>query len=63
MDVLDYPDRYPDGNASQVAEEQFQEHYLHPLGDDVSYVRLESMLGLRSHIPISHADNLWQKCI
>ena len=42
MDVLDDPDKYPDSNVSQVAEKQFQEHYLRPLGDDVSYVRLES---------------------
>jgi hypothetical protein len=56
MDVLDYPDRYPDGNASQVAEEQFQEHYLHPLGDDVSYVRLEKM-----HMKDSRCDGLVEK--
>ena len=45
MDVSDYPDRYPDSNASQVAEKQFQEYYLRPLGDDVNYVRLQSMFG------------------
>jgi hypothetical protein len=44
MDVFDYPDKYPDSDASQVAEEQFQEYYLRPLGDDVRYVRLESVL-------------------
>ena len=44
MDVFDYPDKYLDSNASQVAEHQFQEYYLRPLGDDVRYVRLESML-------------------
>ena len=44
MDVSDYPDKYLDGNVSQVAEKQFQEYYLRPLGDDVRYVRLESML-------------------
>ena len=42
MDVLDYPNEYPDGNVSEVAEKRFQEHYLHPLGDNVGYVRLES---------------------
>jgi hypothetical protein len=48
MDVLDDPDRYPDSDVSQVAEKLFQEHYLCPLGDDVRYVRLESMfLGTR----------------
>ena len=44
MDVLDYPDKYPDSNVSQVAEKQFQEHYLSPLGDNVRYVRLERVL-------------------
>ena len=44
MDVSDYPDKYLDSNASQVAEKQFQEYYLRPLGEDVRYVRLESML-------------------
>ena len=44
MDVSDYPDKYLDSNVSQVAENQFQEYYLHPLGDDARYVRLESML-------------------
>ena len=44
MDVVDYPDKYPDSNVSQVAEKQFQEHYLSPLGDNVRYVRLERVL-------------------
>ena len=42
MHLLDYASEYPDSNVSVVAETQFQEHYLHPLGDDVRYVRLES---------------------
>jgi hypothetical protein len=42
MHPMDYPNEYPDSNVSEVAEKQFQEHYLHPLGDDVRYVRLES---------------------
>ncbi|KAH8977024.1 hypothetical protein EDB86DRAFT_1350778 [Lactarius hatsudake] len=33
----------PDDNVSDVAEKLFQEHYLHPLGDDVRFVRLEKM--------------------
>ena len=41
MEVLDYPDKYLDRSVSEVANEQFQEHYLHPLGN-VVYVRLES---------------------
>ena len=45
MHLVDYPNEYLDSNASEVAETQFQEHYLHPLGDEVRYVRLES--GLR----------------
>jgi len=37
MDVSDYPDKYLDRDISisEVAEKLFQEHYLHPLGDDV----------------------------
>ena len=44
MDVLDDPDKYLDRSVSEVAKELFQEHYLGPLGDDVSYVQLESEL-------------------
>jgi hypothetical protein len=44
MDVSDDPDNYLGRSVSEVANEQFQEHYLHPLGDDVAYVRLESEL-------------------
>ena len=42
MHLADYPHEYPDSNVSEVAEQQFQEHYLRPLGDDVRFVRLES---------------------
>jgi hypothetical protein len=42
MDVSDDPDKYLDRSVSEVATEQFREHYLHPLGDDVVYVQLES---------------------
>ena len=42
MHLTDYPDEYPDSNVSEVAEIRFQEHFLHPLGDDVRFVRLES---------------------
>ena len=42
MHLADYPDEYPDGSVSEVAEKLFQEYYLHPLGDDFGYVRLES---------------------
>ena len=44
MDVFDYPDKYPDSNVSKVTEEQFQDHFLRPLGNDVRYVRLERVL-------------------
>ena len=44
MDVLDDPDKYVNRSASEVAKERFEEHYLHPLGDDVAYVQLESEL-------------------
>ena len=48
MHSVDYPNEYPTGNnnISEVAEKQFQEHYLHPLGNNVRYVQLESELGV-----------------
>ena len=48
MDVSDDPDKYLDGDIYQVAEKRFQDHYLHPLGDDAKYVRLESEFGVMS---------------
>ncbi|KAN0126343.1 hypothetical protein V8E53_015132 [Lactarius tabidus] len=53
MDVSDDPDKYPDSTVAQVAENRFQDFYLHPLGDDVRYVLLEKM-----HIKDSRCDNL-----
>ena len=47
MHVLDYPSDYPDSSVSKAAKRQFEEHYLHPLGDDVRYVRLESGFKVR----------------
>ena len=44
MDMLDDPDLYQDRSVSEVAKEQLQEHYVHPLGDDIRYVQLESKL-------------------
>jgi hypothetical protein len=41
---MDDSDLYPGRSVSEVAKEQFQEHYVHPLGDDVRYVQLESEL-------------------
>jgi len=43
MDVLDDPDKYLNKSVSEVAKEQFYEHYLLPLGEDVRYVQLEKM--------------------
>ncbi|KAF8265856.1 hypothetical protein EI94DRAFT_1803803 [Lactarius quietus] len=44
MDVLDDPDNYLDSDVyREVAEKRFQDHYLHPLGGDAKYVRLENM--------------------
>ena len=42
MHLSDYPDEYLDSNVSEVAEKQFQEHYLCPLGDNIRFVQLES---------------------
>ena len=39
---MDFPSDYPDGSASEAAKRLFEEHYLHPLGDNVRYVQLES---------------------
>ncbi|KAH8989349.1 hypothetical protein EDB86DRAFT_3197490, partial [Lactarius hatsudake] len=33
----------PDDNVLDVEDNQFQEHYLRPLGDDITFVRLEKM--------------------
>lgn len=63
MDMFDDPDKYPDIDVSLMVEKLFQEHYLGPLGDDVSYVRLESMLGaiVQVHV-LMILSILWQKC-
>ena len=59
MHLVDYPDEYPpDSKVSEVAEEQFKEHYLGPLGDDVTFVRLESGFGVkyRSYLMLMFFD-------
>ena len=73
MDVLDYPDKYSDRSVSEVANEQFQERYLHPLGDDAVYVQLESewqvicqgymlmFFFVEMHIKGSHCGDLIEK--
>jgi hypothetical protein len=60
MHLVDYPNEYPDSNVSEVAEKQFQEHYLCPLGNDIRYVRLESKFW--SWMSRLQTDVLWQKC-
>ena len=50
MRLVDYPKEYsPDSNVSEVAEKLFQEHYLHPLGDDIRFVRLASGSRVKCH--------------
>ena len=46
---MDFPSDYPDSSISEAAKRQFEEHFLHPLGDDVRYVQLES--GFRVKCP------------
>ncbi|KAN0128728.1 hypothetical protein V8E53_013449 [Lactarius tabidus] len=53
MNMADYPSIHSGSIVSEVVEEQFQEHYLRPLGDDVRYVRLEKM-----HMKDSCCDDL-----
>ena len=62
MDMLEHPDLYPDRSVSEVAKERFQEHYLHPLGDDVGYVQLESELQVifRSHMLMLFGRNAYE---
>ena len=42
MHMVDFPSDYADSKVSEAAKRQFEEHYLHPLGDDDRYVQLES---------------------
>ena len=52
MHLVDYPDEFChlDNRVSQVAEHQFQEQYLHSLGDDARFVQLQSrFLSFRCH--------------
>ena len=42
MHMSDYSNEYLERNVSEVAEELFQEHYMHPLGDGIRYVQLKS---------------------
>ena len=63
MHLVDYPDEFPaDSKVSEIAEEQFQEHYLRPLGKRATFVRLESEFGVkyRGYLMLY---GLRQKCI
>ena len=61
MHLVDFPNEHPNSSVSEAVEEQFREHYLHPLGEDVRYVRLESGFRVK---PGLHADHvLSQRCI
>ena len=42
MYLFDFPNEYPDSDATEVVERLFQERYLHPLGDNITFVRLKS---------------------
>src|ERR1700761_7592189 len=76
MHLVDYPDEHPpDSKVSEVVEEQFREHYLRPLGNEVRFVRLESGFGVtcrgykltpqccltEMHRQNGHCDDLIQK--
>ena len=50
MHLFDYPEEYPNSDISEAAKKQFQERYLGPLGDNIGYVRLESMFRLKIRI-------------
>ena len=48
MHLVDYPHEYPpNSKVSEVAEDQFQEYYLRPLGNEIAFVRLESGFGVK----------------
>ena len=48
MHLVDFPNEHPpDSDGSEVAENQFQEHYLRPLGDEVRFVRLAGGFGVK----------------
>jgi hypothetical protein len=50
MHLVDYPNEYPNSNVSEVAEKLFQERYLHPLGDGVRFVQLQSRSELNARV-------------
>ena len=49
--LSDYPEEFPDSNVSEVAEKLFQEHYMRPLSNDITFVCLKS--GYRVKCPES----------
>ena len=40
--LSNYPEENPGINVSEVVENLFQEYYVHPLGDGISFVQLRS---------------------
>ena len=58
--LSDYPEEYPGSNVSELAEKLFQEYYVHPLGDGISFVRLRS--GFRVKLRECMLMFFWQKC-
>ena len=72
MNMGDYPNEYPGSNLVEVAEKLFQRHYLHPLGNDIISVRLESEFSAKwrgymliffteMHMKNGHCDGLIEK--
>jgi hypothetical protein len=61
MDIEDL-DLYPGRSVSEVAKEQFQELYVHSLGDDVRYVQLESELQVlcQGHVLMFFGRNAYE---
>jgi hypothetical protein len=59
---MDDSDLYTGRSVSEVAKEQFQEDYVHPLGDDVKYVQLESELQVicQGHILMFFGRNAYE---
>ncbi len=47
IDLEDFLNETLDGDILEVAQKLFQEHYLHPLGDGVRFVRLASMCTIK----------------
>ena len=42
MHMSNFPNEYCNSDVSKVMEKLFQEYYLHPLGEGIRFVRLQS---------------------